>query len=76
MERRVKRRMMLAGALSAMRTRPARAQPAFRLGLTPVFFDNDAAIIGGLRRGPGPLILQRDIWEIDDTRDRASEGGA
>lgn len=45
----LKRRTLLMGALAAAAPRPAMAQPTFRLGLTPVFLDNDAAVIDGLR---------------------------
>jgi len=40
----------LGTGLAALVPRPARAQPVFRFGLTPVFLDNDAAVIEGLRR--------------------------
>jgi phosphonate transport system substrate-binding protein len=42
------RRGFLAGA-AALTARPAAGAVAFRLGLTPVFLDNDAAIIESLR---------------------------
>ena len=50
MKHRTNRRVFLGGALAAMALGPARAQTVFRLGLTPVFLDNDAAVIEGLRR--------------------------
>lgn len=49
MEYLVRRRSLMAGAVAAMIAGPVRAQPVFRLGLTPVFLDNDAAVIDGLR---------------------------
>lgn len=43
------RRQLLAwGTAALVAARPARAASPFRLGLTPVFLDNDAAVIGGL----------------------------
>jgi phosphonate transport system substrate-binding protein len=43
------RRQLLAwGTAALVPTRPARASAPFRLGLTPVFLDNDAAVIDGL----------------------------
>lgn len=50
MERSICRRMFLGSALAALMADGARAQPIFRLGLTPVFLDNDAGVIDGLRR--------------------------
>lgn len=54
MEHLVKRRTLLRGALTTMIAASVasrvQAQPIFRLGLTPVFLDNDAAVIDGLRR--------------------------
>ena len=49
---RIDRRVFLGTAASAMLagTLPARAARAFRLGLTPVFLDNDAVVIEALRR--------------------------
>lgn len=65
------RRALLGGAFAAMVAGRARAQPVFRLGLTPVFLDNDAAVIDGLRRalsqGMGreiELVQRRTYQEI------------
>lgn len=44
------RRDLVGAGLAALVARRARAQPVFRLGLTPVFLDNDAAVIDVLRR--------------------------
>lgn len=44
------RRFLIGAATAALIARPARAQPVLRLGLTPVFLDNDAVVIEGLRR--------------------------
>lgn len=44
------RRDLVGAGLAALVARRARAQPVFRLGLTPVFLDNDATVIDGLRR--------------------------
>ncbi|KMK64963.1 PhnD/SsuA/transferrin family substrate-binding protein [Puniceibacterium sp. IMCC21224] len=46
----INRRAILGGMCAATMTGHAQAQPIFRLGLTPVFLDNDAAVIDGLRR--------------------------
>jgi phosphonate transport system substrate-binding protein len=61
---------MLATAL-ALTPSIARAAPVFRFGLTPVFLDNDAAVIAGLRqalsRGMGreiELVQRRTYQEI------------
>lgn len=44
------RRQLLAWGTAALTlARPAHAASPFRLGLTPVFLDNDAAVIDGLR---------------------------
>lgn len=71
MEYLVRRRSLMAGAVAAMIAGPVRAQPVFRLGLTPVFLDNDAAVIDGLRlalsRGMGreiELVQRRTYQEI------------
>jgi len=71
MEQSISRRMFVGAALAASIARRARAQPIFRLGLTPVFLDNDAAIIDGLRRalsrGMGreiELVQRRTYQEI------------
>jgi len=65
------RRALLAGALAAGLAGPARAGPVFRMGLTPVFLDNDAAVVDGLRealsRGMGrqiELVQRRTYQEI------------
>lgn len=50
MERSICRRMFVGSALAVLMADGARAQPIFRLGLTPVFLDNDAGVIDGLRR--------------------------
>lgn len=44
------RRSLIGAGLAALFASRTRAQPVFRLGLTPVFLDNDAAVIDGLRR--------------------------
>lgn len=71
MEHLVRRRSFLGGALAAIIAERVRAQPVFRLGLTPVFLDNDAAVIEGLRRalsgGMGreiELVQRRTYQEI------------
>lgn len=43
------RRAFIAGVGAMAFADQARAQSVFRLGLTPVFLDNDAAVINGLR---------------------------
>jgi len=65
------RRALLAGALAAGLAGRARAGPVFRMGLTPVFLDNDAAVVDGLRealsRGMGrqiELVQRRTYQEI------------
>lgn len=65
------RRVLLGGTIAAMATARAHAQPVFRLGLTPVFLDNDATVIDGLRRalsrGMGreiELVQRRTYQEI------------
>ncbi|MDP3340507.1 PhnD/SsuA/transferrin family substrate-binding protein [Frigidibacter sp.] len=67
----MKRRALLAGALAAGLAGRARAEPVFRMGLTPVFLDNDAAVVDGLRealsRGMGrqiELVQRRTYQEI------------
>lgn len=50
MECSINRRTRVGAGLAALIAGRARAQPVFRLGLTPVFLDNDAAVIEGLRR--------------------------
>ncbi len=71
MEYLIKRRTFVRAGLAALAASPARAQPVFRLGLTPVFLDNDAAVIEGLRRalsrGMGreiELVQRRTYQEI------------
>lgn len=73
MDRLANRRTVLIGAGAAMIAGACpvhvRAQPLFRLGLTPVFLDNDAAIIEGLRQalsaGMGRVIelVQRRTYQ-------------
>ena len=65
------RRALLAGALAAGLAGRARAGPVFRMGLTPVFLDNDATVVDGLRealsRGMGrqiELVQRRTYQEI------------
>ena len=65
------RRGLILAGLAALAASRARAQPVFRLGLTPVFLDNDAAVIDGLRRalsrGMGreiELVQRRTYQEI------------
>ena len=67
------RRAFGALTTAALAARTARAQVAgtFRLGLTPVFLDNDAAIIGSLRqaltvamRRPIELVQKRTYQEV------------
>jgi phosphonate transport system substrate-binding protein len=48
--RRLDRRGLLIAGAAALAARRAVAQPVFRLGLTPVFLDNDAVVIDGLSR--------------------------
>ena len=50
----------LAGMALATAAAPVRAQPPFRLGLTPVFLDNDAAIIDHLRQALS-ISMKREI---------------
>lgn len=71
MEHLVKRRALLGGAAATLIAGTAGARPIFRLGLTPVFLDNDAAVIDGLRlalsRGMGrdiELVQRRTYQEI------------
>ncbi|MBM2324242.1 MULTISPECIES: PhnD/SsuA/transferrin family substrate-binding protein [Marivita] len=71
MEHSVSRRTLVGSGLAALIAGRSRAQPVFRLGLTPVFLDNDAAIIDGLRRalsrGMGrdiELVQRRTYQEI------------
>ncbi|GGB49065.1 hypothetical protein GCM10011316_21510 [Roseibium aquae] len=71
MEHSITRRMLLGSGIAAFLASSARAQPAFRLGLTPVFLDNDAAVIDGLSRalshGMGreiELVQRRTYQEI------------
>ncbi len=73
MDHTINRRSLVTGVLAAALAAPtlARAQPVFRLGLTPVFLDNDAAVIDGLRRalsaGMGreiELVQRRTYQEI------------
>lgn len=71
MKHRMNRRILLGGTFAALACGRASAQPVFRLGLTPVFLDNDAAVIDGLRRalslGMGreiELVQRRTYQEI------------
>jgi len=71
MEYSIGRRTFVGAGLAAVIAGHASAQPVFRLGLTPVFLDNDAAIIDGLRRalsrGMGreiELVQRRTYQEI------------
>lgn len=67
-----RRRMMIAGAaaVAAVSGRPRAAAP-FRFGLTPVFLDSDAAVIGTLRAAlaeglgrPIELVQRRTYEEV------------
>lgn len=65
------RRSLIGAGLAALVVSRAGAQPVFRLGLTPVFLDNDAAVIDDLRRalsrGMGreiELVQRRTYQEI------------
>ncbi len=65
------RRSLVGLGLVALLSGRAHGQPVFRLGLTPVFLDNDAAVIDGLRRalsrGMGrdiELVQRRTYQEI------------
>ncbi|MBD3765271.1 MAG: PhnD/SsuA/transferrin family substrate-binding protein [Rhodobacterales bacterium] len=67
----INRRVLISAGIAAIMAGPVRAQPIFRLGLTPVFLDNDAAVIDGLRRalsrGMGreiELVQRRTYQEI------------
>lgn len=67
----ISRRSLVGAGLAALVASRARAQPVFRLGLTPVFLDNDAAVIDDLRRalshGMGreiELVQRRTYQEI------------
>jgi phosphonate transport system substrate-binding protein len=67
----VGRRSLIGAGLAALLASRASAQPIFRLGLTPVFLDNDAAVIDGLRsalaRGMGreiELVQRRTYQEV------------
>lgn len=67
----ISRRRFVGAGLAAFIAGRAWAQPVFRLGLTPVFLDNDAAVIDGLRRalsrGMGreiELVQRRTYQEI------------
>ena len=71
MEHSISRRTLVGTGLAALLAGRARAQPVFRFGLTPVFLDNDAAVIDGLRhalsRGMGreiELVQRRTYQEI------------
>ncbi|MCM2563333.1 PhnD/SsuA/transferrin family substrate-binding protein [Lutimaribacter sp. EGI FJ00015] len=71
MEHLIKRRTLVQAGIAALVMGQARAQPVFRLGLTPVFLDNDAVVIDGLRRvlsrGMGreiELVQRRTYQEI------------
>ena len=65
------RRGLLAAGTAAMVAGRAAGQDVFRLGLTPVFLDNDAAVIEGLRLAlaegmgrPIDLVQRRTYQEI------------
>lgn len=71
MEHSLSRRALVGAALLFLIAGHARAQTRFRLGLTPVFLDNDVAVIEGLRgalsRGLGreiELVQRRTYQEI------------
>jgi len=71
MEHSISRRRFVGAGLAVLAAGDARAPPVFRLGLTPVFLDNDAAVIDGLRhalsRGMGrdiELVQRRTYQEI------------
>lgn len=71
MEHSISRRTLVGTGLAALLAGRARAQPVFRFGLTPVFLDNDAAVIDGLRHalssGMGreiELVQRRTYQEI------------
>lgn len=71
MEHSISRRTLVGTGLAALMPGRARAQPVFRFGLTPVFLDNDAAVIDGLRHalssGMGreiELVQRRTYQEI------------
>ena len=71
MEYSISRRSFVGAGLAVFIAGRAWAQPVFRLGLTPVFLDNDAAVIDGLRRalshGMGreiELVQRRTYQEI------------
>jgi phosphonate transport system substrate-binding protein len=71
MEYSIRRRTFVGAGFAAFIASRAAAQPVFRLGLTPVFLDNDAAVIDGLRRalsrGMGreiELVQRRTYQEI------------
>jgi len=71
MEYLIGRRRFVGAGLAILMAGRAWAQPVFRLGLTPVFLDNDAAVIDGLRRalsrGMGrdiELVQRRTYQEI------------
>jgi phosphonate transport system substrate-binding protein len=71
MEYSIGRRRFVGAGLAILMAGEAWAQPVFRLGLTPVFLDNDAAVIDGLRRalsrGMGrdiELVQRRTYQEI------------
>ncbi len=64
------RRAAVAATLSAVAT-PGRSAIRFRLGLTPVFLDNDAELVGALRAalgermgGPVELVQRRSYQEV------------
>lgn len=56
----VNRRVFLGTALAAATCGRARAQQVFYMGLTPVFLDNDATVIDGLRQALA-LGMEREI---------------
>lgn len=67
----ISRRGLVGAGLAALIAGRLRAQPVFRLGLTPVFLDNDVFVIEGLRRalslGMGreiELVQRRTYQEI------------
>ena len=70
MEYSIRRRTFVGAGLAAFIAGRASAQPVFRLGLTPVFLDNDAAVIDGLRRAFTLEILARNDHEIGSLRSK------
>jgi len=71
MTNRITRRLVMGGSAASLVAGRGRAQPLFSMGLTPVFLDNDAAVVEGLRhalaRGMGrdiELVQRRTYQEI------------